>query len=185
MARTEAVYIATQEFPFDEPNSIASDVEAFWNNDIEKDGDFDISVDTAGPIDIGDPDTLDEAFDAVASHDVVDDKLVSYDAAMVMDGRNVSGGTGRAHVGQAGTDIGFGYSENYTDTAVHELGHIYGCSHDGDVTHWQNFGWYSHDIMGYDGVDPSCNGNEPNLTREITFKACAKNKIREYIKDNL
>lgn len=187
MARTEAIYLATEEFPYDEPNSVATAAQSVWNDDIDTGGDYDydISVDAAGPIDIGDPDTLDEAFEAVGSHDVVHDKLDSYDAVLVVDGRNVSGGSGRAHVGTAGGDSAFGYCEHSTETAVHELGHIYGCSHEGDDTHWQNFGTYSHDIMGYDGVAPSCNDEDPNLLRELTFKACAKTEIRSHIIHNL
>jgi hypothetical protein len=193
MARTDALFLATEEYnnTFDGvyPYETAQNVESAWNDDVATDDDYDISISLDGYVKLNDPSTTTEAIREVNNNSTVSQKLNSYDAVVVIDDRNVSGGTGRALVGHAGEDEAVAYCESASiQTAAHELGHIYGASHRDDQnggTHWQNFGAFSHDVMGYDGVDPSCKGNEPDLVRENRYWDCAREKIRETIDSNL
>jgi len=189
MARTDALFLATEKYNgllVTYPNNTADLVESAWNDDVSPDGDYDISISTDGHISLDDPSTLGEAFDQVGNNDTVSEKLNSYDAVLVIDNRNVSGGAGRAYVGTVGEDNALGYCQSDdVQLAAHELGHIYGASHEGDETHWQNFGAFSHDVMGYNGVAPSCNGNDPDLVRELRYMDCARNEIQDTIDSNL
>jgi hypothetical protein len=189
MTRTDTLFLATEKYynTYDGyPNDTAQSVESRWNWDVAVNGDYDISISANGYVTLDDPDTVDSALIQVGESSTVEQHLNSYDAVVVIDDRVVSGGDGKAKLGTVGGDRAYAYvQDDVVITAAHELGHIYGVSHEGDDTHWQNTEPYRHGLMGYDGVDPSCNGLDPNIVRDNVYGDCARNRIRDVIDSNL
>ena len=180
-----SVVVAGSEEYGELPNDVANEFEDQFNNDM--DNDVEAWVSSGVDLDSGQkepPSTRDEGLMAVGDSDAVQNYLDDHDAVIVVDDRSISGG--KAKVSTAGTSTGYGYVGTVdAETVTHEFGHIYGASHEDETTHWELMFRSYNSVMGYTGVDPSCNGRDPGHSDLGVFSDCAINRIDGYINDNL
>jgi len=173
----------------DRPDDCAAMVEDFWNNNIKSGGDYEawVSAVTGNYASLDDPDTKGQALGDAQQDSDVQDFLDVADAILVVDARdNIPANEGVAYTDRAGSDYGVAYVNQWTDDTmpIHELAHVYGCSHSGSNTHYNSYGWWSMDVAGDNSADDDCDGNSSQLLKEKTIKDCAKSRIRRKI-DNL
>jgi hypothetical protein len=180
---TKVLVLATEKFggyPWD----VGFEFEDRFNNQMNKE----VNVWFNYGLDLGSPDDFWDAWEAVKQSDRIDYEINTYDfdGVMVVDDRSLAGPLGVAYVGTAGSNWGFGYSEHdNADTVTHEFGHLYGASHGGSTTHWRLKYGYANTLMGYQGVDPGCYGNNPGFYDLSGFSNCSKDKINSYVANNL
>jgi len=179
MADTEATFVGTdkyyQVYGQKEPTGAASDVESLWNNEIKSNGNYEISIGTESGVDVNQTSSTCDALADVRGNQIVQTELNYYDkdAVVVIDARSYSGSGGCAYVDVAGTDYAVGYvSPADPGTAAHELGHVYGAEH----SDFENFGWFSYTLM--ENGAKSCNNNNPQTIREMTYSSCSQSTIR-------
>jgi hypothetical protein len=156
-------------------------IENKWNNEVDETGEYTmwIGYDTTSTASIsGDPGSLSEAWEAARNTDVVQTALDDhgYDVVIVRDDRSFDQGDGYGHIDTAGTGDGVAYvTSDNLGLAMHELGHVYGGTHD---TH-ENFGWFSVTIMASTS-DPglNCHDNTTDEHIEATWSSCSQEEFR-------
>jgi|GEM_PF-1488625 len=191
-ADTTVLIYGTEKFMDDRATQLLEDManafEYRFNGQTNKEVAADWTWQTGSGLDIGSPTDFDDAWNSVDQSSKVEHQLDNegYDGVMVVDDRSLSGSAGRAYVGTAGTDGGYGYCESpEADTVKHECGHLYGCSHGGSTTHWQRHN-NKNTLMGYPGVADSCEGMEPEgWDRYGWYSWCCWTKMQDYVDNNL
>jgi hypothetical protein len=177
-ADTDALIIGTDEY-----GGKPTDGRDTFENVFERDTESSIIVDADNGVSLNSPSSFDDAWSQVQDSSRVDSELNDYDCVMVVDNRSYSGSTGgRAYVGTAGGGLAYGYCESENlGTIVHECGHVYGGDHEGSTTYWRRFGVIRHDVMGYIGVDPDCQGKKPGYLRDRSYRGCTADRINEIV----
>lgn len=201
MSGTEAVYIPSEkmynELGYSDTISKLEDeaeyAEDIWNSDIGTSSNYEIVVNstTYWRVEYDDPDDSKEALNQ--AEDYINEETSIWDdydidAVIVYDIRDDLGAGGRAYVGTAGTSSGVGIvtGTGYEyQTGAHELGHVYGGSHNEPDTHWSYE--YNNKARQYEesllsvSNSVTCYGTDTSYTRTGWYSGCMRDEAHDTI----